>query len=53
MILYPDTAIKAQKEIDEVIGSERLPTFDDRLHLPYVNAFVKEVMFGCHQVETN
>jgi hypothetical protein len=53
MILYPDTAMKAQKEIDEVIGSERLPTFDDRLHLPYVNAFVKEVMFVCHQVEIN
>jgi hypothetical protein len=44
MILYPEVAARAQAEIDEVIGPDRLPTFEDRPHLPYVNAFVKEVL---------
>ena len=44
MTLYPAVAAKAQAEIDDVIGSDRLPTFEDRPHLPYVNAFIKEVI---------
>jgi len=34
---------KAQAEIDAVVGSLRLPAFSDRLHLPYVNALIKEL----------
>jgi len=44
MILYPEVAAKAQEELDDIVGSERLPTFEDRPHLPYVNAFIKEVL---------
>lgn len=44
MILYPEVAQKAQAEIDEVVGNDRLPTFQDRPHLPYINALVKEVL---------
>jgi hypothetical protein len=44
MILFPEVALKAQTEIDAVVGSERLPTFEDRPHLPYINAVVKEVL---------
>ncbi|KAF8998255.1 cytochrome P450 [Cyathus striatus] len=44
MTLRPDIAERAQKEIDEVVGSDRLPTFADRPHMPYVNAFVKEII---------
>jgi cytochrome P450 len=44
MILFPEVATKAQTEIDAVVGSERLPTFEDRPHLPYMNAVVKEVL---------
>ena len=33
-----------QKEIDEVIGNDRLPTMADRERLPYVNALMKEVL---------
>lgn len=35
MIKHPETLAKAQKEIDSVVGSDRLPTFADRASLPY------------------
>lgn len=44
MILYPDVAAKARRELDTVIGSERLPNLHDRCSLPYVDAIVKEVL---------
>ncbi|KAH9951705.1 cytochrome P450 [Amylocystis lapponica] len=44
MALHPDKQRKAQKEIDNVIGSGRLPVIQDRDSLPYVNAVIKEVM---------
>ncbi|KAL0949180.1 hypothetical protein HGRIS_009258 [Hohenbuehelia grisea] len=43
MTLYPDVAKKAQAEIDDVVGRDRLPTFADRDSLRYVNALVLEV----------
>ncbi len=43
MLLYPDIQAKAQAEIDAVIGDDRLPRFDDRERLPYVNALALEV----------
>ncbi|KAG5917221.1 hypothetical protein E4U42_007331 [Claviceps africana] len=42
LILHPDVLSRAQKEIDEVVGSDRLPGFQDRDRLPYINALVKE-----------
>ncbi|KAJ6558729.1 cytochrome P450 [Mycena sp. CBHHK59/15] len=44
MVLYPDVQAKAQSEIDAVVGNDRLPSFADREHLPYVTALVLEVM---------
>jgi len=44
MTLYPEAQRKAQEEIDRVVGTTRLPTFDDRPNLPYVDALVKEVL---------
>ncbi|TFK53786.1 cytochrome P450 [Heliocybe sulcata] len=44
MCLYPDARRKAQSELDAVVGPSRLPTFDDRKSLPYVEAFVWEVL---------
>ena len=35
MMCYPDAFKKANEEIVRVIGTERLPTFDDRASLPY------------------
>ncbi|KAI3393133.1 hypothetical protein diail_4701 [Diaporthe ilicicola] len=49
MILFPEVQKKAQEEIDTVVGSERLPQYGDRDHLPYVNALVKE-SFRWHHV---
>jgi hypothetical protein len=44
MVLYPDSFKRAQKEIDDIIGSDRLPEFSDRDRLPYVEGLVQEVM---------
>ena len=43
MLMNPDAQAKAQEEIDRVIGTDRLPTFDDESKLPYVSALSKEV----------
>ncbi|PPQ81709.1 hypothetical protein CVT25_013439 [Psilocybe cyanescens] len=44
MAVNPDVQKKAQSEIDRVIGSNRLPTFEDRGSLPYIEAIYREVM---------
>lgn len=44
MALYPETQRIAQHEIDQTIGKEAFPTFEDRQRLPYVQALCKEVM---------
>ncbi|KAH9846771.1 cytochrome P450, partial [Lenzites betulinus] len=41
MALYPDALRKAQAELDRVVGTERMPTIDDRGSLPYVNAVIR------------
>ncbi|KAJ6629355.1 cytochrome P450 [Mycena sp. CBHHK59/15] len=42
MVLHPEAFAKAQKEIDAVVGADRLPTFSDRASLPYVEAILNE-----------
>lgn len=42
MSLYPEVLKKAQAELDAVVGPSRLPDWEDRGSLPYVNAIVKE-----------
>ncbi|KAF9076847.1 cytochrome P450 [Rhodocollybia butyracea] len=44
LTLHPDVQVKAQAEIDHVVGRDRLPTFEDRESLPYVEAIYREVM---------
>ncbi|KAF7288340.1 Cytochrome P450 [Mycena chlorophos] len=43
MILHPQTQLKAQEELDRVLGEAHLPTLADRKDLPYVEALVQEV----------
>ncbi|KAE8167868.1 cytochrome P450 [Aspergillus tamarii] len=43
-LLYPDAMRQAQRELDQVVGSGRLPSFEDEDKLPYVNAFISEVL---------
>ena len=44
MTLYPEVAKKAQRQIDDVIGNNRLPTLEDRRRLPYIDCILKEVL---------
>ncbi|KAJ8091252.1 monooxygenase activity protein [Marasmius tenuissimus] len=44
MTRNPNSQAKAQKEIDEVVGRDRLPTYEDRKSLPYIEAIYREVM---------
>ncbi|KAH8429766.1 cytochrome P450 [Aspergillus melleus] len=44
MALHPEVQAKAQEEIDRVLGPNKLPTFDDRERLPYIEAVVKETL---------
>ncbi|KAG8942480.1 hypothetical protein FRC03_003184, partial [Tulasnella sp. 419] len=40
---HPAVQQKLQEELDQVVGDERSPTIEDIPHLPYLNAFIKEV----------
>lgn len=44
IMLHPEVQARAQAEIDSVVGTERLPTLQDRDQLPYVVAVVKEAL---------
>jgi len=44
VLLNPEIQTKAQAEIDAVTGRERLPTFDDRPRLPFVDAICRELL---------
>ncbi|KAF8215387.1 cytochrome P450 [Mycena galopus ATCC 62051] len=44
MSIYEDLQTAAQKELDEVVGNDRLPNISDRAQLPYVDALCKEVI---------
>ncbi|KAH8984173.1 cytochrome P450 [Lactarius hatsudake] len=44
LILYPEVQKRAQAELDSVISRDRLPTYDDRPRLPYIEAMSKELM---------
>ena len=40
---YPEVQRRAQMEIDNVLGTERLPQLEDVTNMPYVQAIIKEV----------
>jgi hypothetical protein len=44
MILNPEVQTKAHAEIDRVVGKDRLPDFDDRPALPYMEAILRETL---------
>ncbi|KAL2008555.1 hypothetical protein VTN00DRAFT_6749 [Thermoascus crustaceus] len=43
-LAYPDFIPKAQKELDDAVGPDRLPNFEDRDRLPYIQAIVEEIL---------
>lgn len=42
MVLHPEVQRKAQEELDAVLG-DRLPGYEDRDQLPYINAISEEI----------
>ncbi|KAJ7343182.1 cytochrome P450 [Mycena albidolilacea] len=49
MALHPDIQATAQAELDAVVGNQRLPGYEDRERLPYIDALSKEV-FRFHPI---
>lgn len=43
MILNPRVQKKAQAELDEVVGKDRLPSIADQANLPYIRSIMAEV----------
>ena len=41
-VLNPHIVRKAQAELDSVVGTDRLPTYEDKLWLPYIAAIMPE-----------
>ncbi|THH19211.1 hypothetical protein EW146_g1905 [Bondarzewia mesenterica] len=44
LILHPEVQRRAQAELDAVVGRDRLPGFEDRKELPYVEAVCMELL---------
>ncbi|KAK7447720.1 hypothetical protein VKT23_013976 [Stygiomarasmius scandens] len=44
LLLHPEIQAKAQAEMDAVVGTTRLPDFEDRDKLPYLEAILTETL---------
>lgn len=44
LVRYPDIQQRLQDEVDKVVNRSRLPTIEDQPQLPYIMAFIYEVM---------
>ncbi|KAF5349315.1 hypothetical protein D9758_011802 [Tetrapyrgos nigripes] len=44
MVLHPQVLRKAQQEMDQVVGIDKLPTLEDRDRLPFLECVLKEVL---------
>jgi cytochrome P450 len=49
-VAYPEWISNAQKELDEIVGTERLPDFSDLQNLPYIQAVFEETFRWRHTV---
>ncbi|KAH7928413.1 cytochrome P450 [Leucogyrophana mollusca] len=49
MVLYPEVQERAQALIDSVVGTGRLPNFEDRALLTYIDAIIRET-FRWHPI---
>jgi cytochrome P450 len=43
VLLFPEFAKTAREELDRVVGPDRIPGWDDKPNLPYINATVLEL----------
>lgn len=44
MLAHPEVLQKVRAEVDRVVGSDRMPTFEDEPNLPYLVACIKETL---------
>ena len=44
MLTHPEVQRKAQEELIQVVGTDKLPTLNDRNRLPYIEAVLKELL---------
>jgi hypothetical protein len=44
LVLYPEVQKRAQAELDSVVSRDRMPTYDDKPRLPYIEAISKELL---------
>lgn len=44
MTRHPEIVKRAQSDIDRVVGEGRLPSFEDRDKLPYIDCIIKETL---------
>ncbi|THU98263.1 cytochrome P450 [Dendrothele bispora CBS 962.96] len=44
MAIYPDLQIRAQKELESVVGVGRLPDFEDQDKLPFIQSLISETL---------
>ncbi|KAH9058255.1 cytochrome P450 [Lactarius vividus] len=44
LLLYPEVQRRAQAELDCVVSRDRLPTYDDKPRLPYIEAMSRELL---------
>ncbi|KAI1611220.1 cytochrome P450 [Exophiala viscosa] len=42
--VFPHVQLRAQNEIDDVVGKDRMPNWQDEKSLPYITAIVKEAL---------
>ena len=43
MAYHPEVQLRAQAEVDKVVGTERMPKLNDVESMPYVQAVIKEI----------
>ena len=44
MTLNPDVQRKCHEELDNVVGRDRMPNFNDFESMPYIRATVREIL---------
>lgn len=44
MLLHPEVVKCAQKELDDVIGPDRMPSWEDRANLSYIRGVLAETL---------